>query len=102
MSRTQGEGAFASLKKILDVGDIVGVTGTAVRRTEKGELSVVPTKVEILTKSLRPLPEKWHGLTDIEKRYRQAVTRMMCTDVCLAAHTISPRPGGPMHSWDAA
>lgn len=63
-------GSFSQIKAMLDVGDIVGASGT-VKRTEKGELSVNVTELSILTKSLLPLPEKWHGLTDIEKRYRQ-------------------------------
>ena len=42
-----------------------------VKRTEKGELSVVATSLEVLTKSLLPLPDKWHGLADIEQRYRR-------------------------------
>lgn len=54
----------------LDVGDWIGATGT-VSRTRRGELSVVPTNVVLLSKSLRPLPEKFHGLTDVETRYRQ-------------------------------
>lgn len=62
--------AFSNLLKLTDVGDIIGVIGT-IKRTEKGELSVYVTDYEILTKSLLPLPDKWHGLTDTEKRYRQ-------------------------------
>lgn len=62
--------AFEQLKKLTDVGDILGVTGT-IKRTEKGELSVKVQTFAMLTKSLLPLPDKWHGLTDIEKRYRQ-------------------------------
>lgn len=53
-----------------DLGDVIGVHGT-IRRTPRGELSVRATSVEMLTKSLQPLPEKYHGLTDIEQRYRQ-------------------------------
>jgi len=53
-----------------DLGDIVGVEGTMFR-TNKGELTISATKVRLLTKALRPLPEKFHGLTDQEKRYRQ-------------------------------
>ncbi len=53
-----------------DLGDILGVEGT-VFRTNKGELSVHATKLRLLAKSLRPLPEKFHGLTDTEARYRQ-------------------------------
>jgi len=64
-----GEDAWDRLKQ-LDVGDIVGATGT-VLRTRRGELSISPTSVELLTKSCRPLPEKFHGLSDKETRYRQ-------------------------------
>jgi len=64
------DNAFNILKKQTDTGDILGVQG-AIKRTEKGELSVNVTEYSILTKSLLPLPDKWHGLTDTEKRYRQ-------------------------------
>ena len=64
-----GEENYA-LIKLMDIGDIVGVCGT-VFRTHMGELSVKAVSLEILSKSLRPLPEKWHGLKDIEMRYRQ-------------------------------
>ncbi len=53
-----------------DVGDIVGVEGT-VFKTKTGELSVRAEQLRLLTKSLRPLPEKWHGLTDLEIKHRQ-------------------------------
>ena len=59
-----------SIIKMMDIGDIIGVTGT-VFRTHMGELSIKATSLEILSKALRPLPEKWHGLKDIETRYRQ-------------------------------
>lgn len=59
-----------SIIKMMDIGDIIGVTGT-VFRTHMGELSIKATSLEILSKALRPLPEKWHGLKDIEMRYRQ-------------------------------
>jgi lysyl-tRNA synthetase, class II len=62
--------AFNNVIKLTDTGDILGAKGT-IKRTEKGELSVYVTDYEILTKSLLPLPDKWHGLTDTEKRYRQ-------------------------------
>lgn len=62
--------AFNHLKQLTDAGDIIGVKGT-IKRTEKGELSVYVKQYTILTKSLLPLPDKWHGLTDIAKRYRQ-------------------------------
>ncbi len=53
-----------------DVGDIVGAAGT-LTRTRTGELSVKADTLRLLTKSLRPLPDKWHGLSDVEQRYRQ-------------------------------
>jgi lysyl-tRNA synthetase class 2 len=56
--------------KHMDVGDIVWVEGP-VWRTKKGELTVDVRKAELLAKGLRPLPEKWHGLTDVEARFRQ-------------------------------
>ena len=56
--------------KLVDIGDIVGFTGT-IRRTPRGELSIKTTELELLSKSLLPLPEKHHGLTDVEIRYRQ-------------------------------
>jgi lysyl-tRNA synthetase, class II len=62
--------AFAHLKQLTDVGDIIGVHGT-IKRSEKGELSVLVNEYVMLTKSLLPLPDKWHGLTDVAKRYRQ-------------------------------
>jgi lysyl-tRNA synthetase class 2 len=62
--------AFNHLKQLTDVGDIIGAKGT-IKRTEKGELSVYVKQYTILTKSLLPLPDKWHGLTDVAKRYRQ-------------------------------
>lgn len=58
------------LLKLVDIGDLIGVTGT-IRRTPRGELSVKTTRYELLAKSLLPLPEKYHGLTDVEIRYRQ-------------------------------
>lgn len=62
--------AFDHLKQLTDAGDFLGAVGT-IKRTEKGELSVYVHTYSILTKSLLPLPDKWHGLTDVEKRYRQ-------------------------------
>ena len=64
-----GDEPYAAFKK-LDVGDIIGVKGE-VFRTKTGELSVRATELNLLAKSLRPLPEKFHGLTDTEMRYRQ-------------------------------
>ncbi len=63
------EGVYAAFKT-WDLGDIVAATGTLFR-TRTGELTVAVDELRLLTKSLRPLPEKWHGLTDTETRYRQ-------------------------------
>ncbi|CAL5195296.1 unnamed protein product [Lathyrus oleraceus] len=67
---------FEQLKAHVDIGDIVGAKGT-IKRTEKGELSVCVLSFAILTKSLLPLPDKYHGLTDIDKRYRQRYVDMI-------------------------
>ena len=64
-----GEDAFGAFK-FVDLGDHVGAEGT-MKRTRRGELSLRATSWQLLTKSLRPLPEKFHGLTDVELRYRQ-------------------------------
>jgi lysyl-tRNA synthetase class 2 len=61
--------ALATLK-LLDIGDVIGVEGQ-VRRTPRGELTVNAAALTVLAKALRPLPEKYHGLADIELRYRQ-------------------------------
>ena len=64
------EQAFNHLKQLTDAGDIIGAKGT-IKRTDKGELSVKVKQYAMLTKSLLPLPDKFHGLTDVAKRYRQ-------------------------------
>ncbi|NLT65232.1 MAG: lysine--tRNA ligase [Acidobacteria bacterium] len=64
-----GQENFA-LFKLFDIGDIVGAAGT-IFRTRTGELTVSATAVSHLAKNLLPLPEKWHGLTDVETRFRQ-------------------------------
>lgn len=64
-----GEEAHGLFKK-LDIGDIIGVKGY-VFRTNKGEITVGAKELTLLAKSMRPLPEKWHGLKDVELRYRQ-------------------------------
>ena len=61
---------FKDAMKLLDVGDFVQATGE-VGKTVRGEVSLLPIKIMILTKSIRPLPEKWHGLKDVEERYRK-------------------------------
>ncbi len=64
-----GEESFDLFKKF-DIGDIVGIVGVPFR-TQTDELSLRASEIRLLTKSLLPLPEKWHGLTDVETRYRQ-------------------------------
>ena len=64
-----GEENYAVVK-LLDIGDIIGVEGTAFK-TRMGEPSIRVEKLEFLSKALKPLPEKWHGLKDVELRYRQ-------------------------------
>lgn len=71
-----GDWAFDEIYKKLDIGDIIGVEGW-VFRTRTGELTVLVEKLTLLTKSLRPMPEKWHGLKDKEIRYRQRYADLM-------------------------
>ena len=59
-----------SLIKLMDIGDIIGVTGT-VFKTHMGEPSIRVENLEFLSKALKPFPEKWHGLTNVDLRYRQ-------------------------------
>jgi len=73
-----GESAYAMFKA-LDIGDFVGAEG-AVFRTNRGELSIRVRSLRLLTKSLRPLPEKWHGLSDTEIRYRQRYVDLIMND----------------------
>jgi lysyl-tRNA synthetase, class II len=73
-----GESAYA-LFKTLDMGDIIGVSGT-VFCTRTGELTIMVKSFTLLSKALRPLPEKWHGLTDIETRYRQRYVDLIAND----------------------
>ena len=61
-----------------DIGDIIAVSGT-LTRTRTGELSVKASVLRLLTKSLRPLPDKWHGLADVEQRYRQRYVDLIVT-----------------------
>jgi len=71
-----GEASY-DLIKSFDIGDIVSVTGSLFV-TRMGETSVRVTAFRLLSKSLRPLPEKWHGLTDVEQRYRQRYLDLVC------------------------
>ena len=64
-----GDEAFDRFNELLDIGDLVGVEGTLCT-TKTGEITISVQALTILAKSLRPLPEKWHGLKDVEARYR--------------------------------
>ncbi len=72
------EAAWNTLKA-LDLGDILGVTGVVVR-TQRGQLSVAPKNATLLSKAVRPLPEKFHGLSDKETRYRQRYVDLIAND----------------------
>lgn len=65
-----GEENYEFYKKMIELADFVGVEGS-LYQTQTGELTVRATSIELLSKALRPLPEKWHGLTDVEAKYRQ-------------------------------
>ena len=73
--------AFAQLTSLVDAGDWIGVQGT-LKRTDRGELSVKLADWTMLSKALQPLPDKWHGLADVEKRYRQRYL-----DLIVSPHT---------------
>ncbi len=99
--RSFGKAAFASIKdkqgliqiyarkdimgetysdfKLVDMGDIIGVKGT-IFRTHKGEITVLAKEFTFLSKALNPLPEKWHGLTDVEARYRKRYVDLIIND----------------------
>ena len=70
--------AFSHITSLVDSGDVLGVWGT-LRRTDRGELSVKVQRWTVLSKALLPLPDKWHGLTDVEKRYRQRYLDLIVT-----------------------
>ena len=72
------EAAWSTLKA-LDLGDILGVTGVVVR-TQRGQLSVAPKSATLRAKAVRPLPEKFHGLSDKETRYRQRYVDLIAND----------------------
>src|SRR3990167_4966429 len=74
-----GEARYEDFKK-WDIGDILGAEGTLFK-TKTGELSVKVDDVRLLAKSLRPLPEKYHGLTDTETKYRQRYLDLIMSEV---------------------
>lgn len=75
--------AYLEILPLLDLGDIIGAKGT-IRRTPRGELSVRAQEITVLTKTLLPLPEKYHGLSDIETRYRQRYVDLIVNEESLA------------------
>ena len=81
-----------------DIGDIVGAHGELMR-TRTGELSVKTASLRLLTKSLRPLPDKWHGLADIEQRYRQRYVDLIVTPESRQTFAQRSRAIGFMRQW---
>ncbi|MDD3266756.1 MAG: lysine--tRNA ligase [Burkholderiales bacterium] len=73
-----GEDTYESFKHY-DLGDILGISGTLMK-TKTGELSIDATEVRLISKNLRPLPEKFHGLSDMEQRYRQRYLDLIIND----------------------
>ena len=83
------EGIYPAFKK-WDLGDIIAAEGTLFR-TQKGELSVVVEDIRLLTKSLRPLPEKFHGLSDQEMRYRQRYVDLIMNEASRETFRVSTK-----------
>ena len=81
-----------------DVGDIIAATGTLMR-TKTGELSIKADSLRLLTKSLRPLPDKWHGLSDVEQRYRQRYVDLIVTPEARAVFVQRSRIVSAMRRW---
>jgi lysyl-tRNA synthetase class 2 len=81
-----------------DVGDIVAATGTLMR-TKTGELSVKADALRLLVKSLRPLPDKWHGLSDVEQRYRQRYVDLIVTPEAREVFVKRSQVIGAMRRW---
>jgi len=81
-----------------DIGDIVAATGTLMR-TKTGELSVRVDTLRLLTKSLRPLPDKWHGLSDVEQRYRQRYVDLIVTPEAREVFVLRSRIIAAMRRW---
>ncbi|HEY3107588.1 MAG TPA: amino acid--tRNA ligase-related protein, partial [Chloroflexota bacterium] len=77
--KAMGDQQFDLLKRLIDPGDVVQACGRLVR-TKTGEISVEVEQLRLLAKALRPLPDKWHGLADTEKRYRQRYLDLIAND----------------------
>jgi lysyl-tRNA synthetase class 2 len=94
---TVGEGSYEAFKS-WDVGDVVGAEGLLMR-TKTGELSVKVQTLRLLTKSLRPLPDKWHGLADVEQRYRQRYVDLIVTEEARRAFVLRSKIIGYIRKW---
>ena len=81
-----------------DVGDIIGAEGVLMR-TKTGELSVKVDQLRLLTKSLRPLPDKWHGLADVEQRYRQRYVDLIVTEEARRTFALRSKIIGYIRKW---
>ena len=86
---TMGDEAF-ELYRLLDVGDVIGVEGK-LGKTRTGETTLFVDRLAILSKALRPLPEKWHGLRDVEIRHRQRYLDLVATEAARATFLARPR-----------
>lgn len=94
---TVGEATYEAFKG-WDAGDIVGAEGLLMR-TKTGELSVKVQTLRLLTKSLRPLPDKWHGLADVEQRYRQRYVDLIVTEEARRTFMLRSKVIGYMRKW---
>ncbi|WP_386065978.1 lysine--tRNA ligase [Tahibacter sp. UC22_41] len=92
-----GDEAYAAFKG-WDVGDIIGAEGQ-LTRTKTGELSIKVDKLRLLTKSLRPLPDKWHGLADVEQRYRQRYVDLVVTEEARRVFKLRSAVIGRIRQW---
>ncbi|HEV7775571.1 MAG TPA: lysine--tRNA ligase [Luteibacter sp.] len=94
---TLGEDAYNAFKR-WDLGDIVGATGLLMR-TKTGELSVKVDTMRLLTKALRPLPDKHHGLADVEQRYRQRYVDLIVTEESRRTFALRSKIIGFIRKW---
>ncbi len=94
---TVGEDVYKAFNR-WDAGDIVGAEGVLMR-TKTGELSVKVERLRLLTKSLRPLPDKWHGLADVEQRYRQRYVDLIVTEEARRTFALRSRIIGFIRKW---
>ncbi|MCQ4164938.1 lysine--tRNA ligase [Tahibacter harae] len=92
-----GEETYAAFKG-WDVGDIIAAEGL-LTRTKTGELSVKVESLRLLTKSLRPLPDKWHGLSDVEQRYRQRYVDLIVTEESRRVFKLRSAVIGHIRKW---